>query len=65
MARATQDDLIINNDHEIVDQEQDLDDLNLIPLSRGERVRKHFITIEPLVFLLFFAVNLSCKWIDF
>lgn len=39
------------------DEEPDLD---LIPLDPG-RTRKPLLTIEPLVFFLFLAVNLSCE----
>lgn len=53
---------VLDNDTE--DHHQDLDDqddLNLILTPDESSARKRWMTIEPLVFLLFFAVNLSCR----
>lgn len=49
---------ILDNNHPAINDEQDLDDLNLLPTVEE---RKRLLTIEPIVFLLFFAVNLSCE----
>lgn len=58
---VTQEERVLDNDHELDDSDQDLDDLNLIPLPDGQANRKPLLTLEPLVFLIFFAVNLSSK----
>lgn len=61
MANMVPEERILDDDHEFDGADQDLDDLNLVPLSSLETSRKRWLTIEPIVFLLFFAVNLSSK----